>query len=148
MDYKEQILELLGSKDYIPMSDEELVRFFQLEGKEIGTFIGQLDEMYEGGQVFKTKRDKYVLSGTLGIVTGTLQKHKKGFGFVIPADPEQAELGGDIFVSEENMHWAMNGDLVAVKLLKGQGAHKRREGAVARIIRHAHEELVGTFYAR
>ncbi|MBR5000509.1 MAG: ribonuclease R [Firmicutes bacterium] len=148
MDYKEQILELLGSKDYIPMSDEELVRFLQLEGKEIGTFIGQLDEMYEGGQVFKTKRDKYVLSGTLGIVTGTLQKHKKGFGFVIPADPEQAELGGDIFVSEENMHWAMNGDLVAVKLLKGQGAHKRREGAVARIIRHAHEELVGTFYAR
>ena len=148
MDYKEQILELLGSKDYIPMSDEELVRFFQLEGKEIGTFIGQLDEMYEGGQVFKTKRDKYVLSGTLGIVTGTLQKHKKGFGFVIPADPEQAELGGDIFVSEENMHWAMNGDLVAVKLLKGQGVHKRREGAVARIIRHAHEELVGTFYAR
>ena len=148
MDYKEQILELLGSKEYIPMSDEELVRFFQLEGKEIGTFIGQLDEMYEGGQVFKTKRDKYVLSGTLGIVAGTLQKHKKGFGFVIPADPEQAELGGDIFVSEENMHWAMNGDLVAVKLLKGQGAHKRREGAVARIIRHAHEELVGTFYAR
>ena len=148
MDYKERILELLGSKDYIPMSDEELVRFFQLEGKEIGTFIGQLDEMYEGGQVFKTKRDKYVLSGTLGIVTGMLQKHKKGFGFVIPADPEQAELGGDIFVSEENMHWAMNGDLVAVKLLKGQGAHKRREGAVARIIRHAHEELVGTFYAR
>ncbi|MBO5666228.1 MAG: ribonuclease R [Firmicutes bacterium] len=148
MDFKEQILELLGSKDYIPMSDEELVRFFQLEGKEIGTFIGQLDEMYEGGQVFKTKRDKYVLSGTLGIVTGTLQKHKKGFGFVIPADPEQAELGGDIFVSEDNMHWAMNGDLVAVKLLKGQGAHKRREGAVARIIRHAHEELVGTFYAR
>lgn len=148
MDYKEQILELLGSKDYIPMSDEELVRFFQLEGKEIGTFVGQLDEMYEGGQVFKTKRDKYVLSGTLGIVTGTLQKHKKGFGFVIPADPDQAEFGGDIFVSEENMHWAMNGDLVAVKLLKGQGAHKRREGAVARIIRHAHEELVGTFYAR
>ncbi|MBR2000987.1 MAG: VacB/RNase II family 3'-5' exoribonuclease, partial [Firmicutes bacterium] len=148
MEFREQILELLGSKDYIPMSDEELVRFFQLEGKEIGTFIGQLDEMYEGGQIFKTKRDKYVLSGTLGIVTGTLQKHKKGFGFVIPADSEQAELDGDIFVSEDNMHWAMNGDLVAVKLLKGQGAHKRREGAVARIIRHAHEELVGTFYAR
>ncbi|MBQ8591114.1 MAG: ribonuclease R [Firmicutes bacterium] len=147
MDYKEQILELLSSKDYIPMSDEELVRFFQLEGKEIGTFIGQLDEMYEGGQVFQTKREKYVLSGTLGIVTGTLQKHKKGFGFVIPAEEEQREAG-DIFVSEENMHWAMNGDLVAVKLLKGQGAHKRREGAVARIMKHAHEELVGTFYAR
>ena len=97
MEFRKQILELLGSKDYIPMSDEELVRFFQLEGKEIGTFIGQLDEMYEGGQIFKTKRDKYVLSGTLGIVTGTLQKHKKGFGFVIPADPEQAELDGDIF---------------------------------------------------
>jgi len=147
MDYREQILELLASKDYISMNDEELVRFFQLEGKEIGTFISQLDEMYEGGQIFKTKRDKYVLSGTLGIVTGTLQKHKKGFGFVIPADENQREEG-DIFVAEDNMHWAMNGDLVAVKLLKGQGAHKRREGAVARIIKHAHEELVGTFYAR
>ena len=147
MDYREQILELLASKDYISMNDEELVRFFQLEGKEIGTFISQLDEMYEGGQIFKTKRDKYVLSGTLGIVTGMLQKHKKGFGFVIPADENQREEG-DIFVAEDNMHWAMNGDLVAVKLLKGQGAHKRREGAVARIIKHAHEELVGTFYAR
>ena len=92
MDFKEQILELLGSKDYIPMSDEELVRFFQLEGKEIGTFIGQLDEMYEGGQVFKTKRDKYVLSGTLGIVTGTLQKHKKGFGFVTDAQQDKRDV--------------------------------------------------------
>ena len=152
MDYREQIVELLSSPQYIPMSEEELVRFFRLEGKEIGAFIGQLDELYEGGRIFKTKRDRYVLCGTLGIVTGTLQKHQKGFGFVTPADADEIRgddgRSGDVYVAQDNMKWAMHGDLVAVKLLKGEGAHKRREGAVARIIRHAHSEMVGTFYCR
>lgn len=151
MNDREKILELLGSKGYIPLSAEELAEYFRLEGEEISAFISLLDEMYEGGLIFKTKRDKYVLSGTLGIVTGTLRKYKKGFGFVVPAlgDSLQSGFGGgDIYVAQENLKSAMDGDLVAVKLLTGEGVRKRREGAVARILRRAHTEMVGTFYRR
>lgn len=152
MDDREKILELLGSKGYIPLSAEELAEYFRLEEQDMSGFISLLNGMYEGGQIFKTKREKYVLSGTLGIVTGTLRKYKKGFGFVVPASEDGLENGGgtgnDIYVARENLRSAMDGDLVAVKLLTGEGVRKRREGAVARILRRAHTEMVGTFYGR
>ena len=41
------------------------------------------------------------------VATGTLKKHRKGFGFVIlPEDSPYSELG-DIFISPGSMHGAM-----------------------------------------
>lgn len=152
MDYRDKIVQLMQEKGYVPRSEAELVQHFALSGKEIGAFISQLDELYERGKVFRTKQGTYVLASEAGIVVGTLSRHKKGFGFVSPAEEtgerEGTGSGGDIYVAEENMRQAMHGDLVAVKLLKGEGASRRGEGAVARIIRRAHPELAGTFYCR
>lgn len=103
MDYRQKTEELFHSPKYVPMSEEELVRWFQAEGKEIGR----------------------------------LQKHIRGFGFVLREE-------GDIYISPFHMNYAMHGDLVEVRLFQKNGFQERQKGAVVRILRHAHEEIVGT----
>lgn len=75
------------------------------------------------------------------IVQGTLSKHKRGFGFVIPESGE----GEDIFISPDGINGAMNGDYVAVRLLSSSMAGAAREGKIEHIIKRAAEEVVGTF---
>lgn len=75
------------------------------------------------------------------IIIGTLSKHKKGFGFVIPEE----DTGGDVFISQSNINDAMNGDLVAVKLLPADESDRTREGTIHIILKRGITEIVGTF---
>ena len=84
----------------------------------------------------KGKRNKVI------IIKGILSKHKKGFGFVIPQDPED---GGDIFIAPSAMNGAMNGDLVEVQLLPPDETERTREGIIQSIMNRAVTEIVGTF---
>ena len=62
-------------------------------------------------------RKRRPAAGSGEILTGVLEKHPKGFGFV------RQEEGGDIFVGRDNMLGAMNGDLVEVDLDSFQIGH-------------------------
>lgn len=140
-DYREKLMELLSARTYQPLTDEEMTVEFHVWGKEAVTLLNQLEDMYREGRVFRTKKGKYVLPQAMGMTVGTLSKHRKGFGFVLPVNREEE----DVFISPDNLKYAMNGDLVAVKLLSAEESGRRREGAVARIIRRASKEIVGTF---
>ncbi|MEG0662201.1 MAG: ribonuclease R, partial [Anaerovoracaceae bacterium] len=74
-------------------------------------------------------------------ISGILQKHRKGFGFVSVEDG-----GADIFISREGINGAMNGDMVVVDLLpeclcRGDS----REGIITAVETRAIKEVVGTF---
>ncbi|MBR0600247.1 ribonuclease R [Clostridiales bacterium BAD-6] len=75
------------------------------------------------------------------IIIGTLSKHKKGFGFVIP----ETDTNGDIFIPHSGMKNAMNGDLVSVKLLPSWETERTREGVIQEIMKRSVTEVVGTF---
>ncbi|WP_051280090.1 ribonuclease R [Anaerovorax odorimutans] len=75
------------------------------------------------------------------LIIGTLQKHRKGFGFVIP----QNDKNGDIFISNNNIKNAMNGDIVNVKLLDSNNSEKTREGIIENIVKRSITEIIGTF---
>ena len=45
-------------------------------------------------------------------VTGNIEKHARGFGFL------RQEEGSDIYIAPDNMAGAMNGDLVEVDMLQ------------------------------
>lgn len=141
-DYKEQLMELLSARTYQPLNDEEMTVEFHVWGREAATLLNQLDELYREGKVFRTKKGKYLLPQAMGMAVGTISKHRKGFGFLIPVNRDE----DDVFISPDNLNYAMNGDFVAVKLYSSDGSGRRREGAVARIIRRATNEIVGTFY--
>ena len=75
------------------------------------------------------------------IIAGTLSKHKKGFGFVIP----ETDQGGDVFIAPNNINGAMNGDKVSVRILPPGETNRSREGAIQQILTRAATEIVGTF---
>lgn len=75
------------------------------------------------------------------IIIGTLSKHKKGFGFVIP----ETDPNGDIFIPQAGINGAMNGDLVSVRLLQPWETDRSREGVITIILKRALTEVVGTF---
>lgn len=77
-------------------------------------------------------------------VIGTLARHKRGFGFVIPQDQE----GGDIFIPERKLNGAMNGDVVEVKLLPPWEWDRSKEGAIVKVLERSVKEVVGTFQER
>ncbi|HML36954.1 MAG TPA: ribonuclease R [Bacillota bacterium] len=76
------------------------------------------------------------------IITGTLSKHKKGFGFVIP---EKEDGDGDVFIAPGNINGAMNGDTVAVRVLPAGETARSREGVIHQVLKRAAVEIVGTF---
>ena len=73
------------------------------------------------------------------IYTGVIQKHSRGFGFVVQEDDE------DIFIGPANMGGAMNGDLVEVDLLPPYLWNKSKEGIVTKVLERNYTEVIGTF---
>ncbi len=73
------------------------------------------------------------------IITGIIEKHPKGFGFV------RQDEGGDIFIGRNNMLGAMNGDLVEADLLPPYLWTRSKEGIVTKILQRNTVEVVGTF---
>ncbi len=142
MDTRDRILDLLTGKNYKPLSDIEIVNQFGLKGREAAQLVSLLDEMEREGAVARTKKGKYVMPEALGLVTGVLSRHKKGFGFVVPeSGPE-----GDVFIGSRKIGGAMNGDIVMARLKESSGPGRSREGEIVRILKRAHDEVIGTLY--
>lgn len=79
------------------------------------------------------------------IIIGTLAKHKKGFGFVIPETIPEKDQGGDVFIAPNGMNGAMNGDKVSVRLLSSAETSRSREGVIQQVVTRSATEIVGTF---
>lgn len=73
-------------------------------------------------------------------IQGRLDKTKSGNGFVVMED------GDDIFIDQENMRGAMNGDLVQVDLLPEIYWDRRPEGIIDRVLDRGREEVIGTYH--
>ena len=76
-------------------------------------------------------------------ITGTLKKHRRGYGFVIPEDYDLTG-GKDIYIPRDEMKSAMNNDIVTVKVQPLNTVNKSLEGQVEKVIKRATTEVVGT----
>ncbi|MDP3149046.1 MAG: ribonuclease R [Ignavibacteria bacterium] len=75
------------------------------------------------------------------VITGELQMHPRGFGFVLP----KKEVGRDIFIAGRNLGTAFHGDIVEVALFAEQKKKaKNLEGEITKIIKRRITEVVGT----
>jgi ribonuclease R len=102
-----------------------------------------LEELEEEGRLFANKAGRYGLPRMMGLVVGKLKGNERGFGFIIPDDPEQR----DAYVGRGNFGTAIHGDRVVGRVLgdpRGQGI----EAKVIRVLARARETIVGTFKTR
>lgn len=74
------------------------------------------------------------------VITGTLSKYRKGFGFV-----KCDELEQDVFIAPESMGNAMDGDIVEIDLIPEYLWRNSPEAIITKVVNRKTTEVVGTF---
>ncbi|HHY59818.1 MAG TPA: ribonuclease R, partial [Clostridia bacterium] len=115
---REELLEVMRQSTYKPLTAEELVRELQIE--DIPSFLALLRELEREGEIILTRKQKYGLPERMGLVSGRIQGHPKGFAFLIPSNPGYP----DVYIAPEDLHGALHNDRVVVRLYP-----PRRRGA-------------------
>lgn len=136
-----KITELMEEKNYKPMLKEELSIYFDIEKKDRQDFYKILDGLEKEGIIIKAKNERYGLLNSEYLISGVLEGHERGFGFVVPKEKTRR----DVFIPAENMNGAMHGDKVVATITKREEAGKREEGEIIRIIERSTKTIVGTF---
>ncbi|EMV3065215.1 ribonuclease R [Staphylococcus pseudintermedius] len=147
MNLKEEIIGIIKSADYEPMSVSDFQDALGLSGADsFRDLIKILVELEQTGMVTRTKQDRYQKQQqktNSGLVRGTLSQNKKGFAFLRPDDQEME----DIFIPPTKINRAMDGDVVLVEVKKSRGDFRKGkfEGEVKAIESHSIKQVVGTF---
>ncbi len=140
---QEQILALLGRKDYRPLDKADIARRLALKGSTLVAFRKGLRDLERSGQIARVRKNRYVLPAEADLVTGKLSIHQAGYGFLTSEKPGEP----DTFIAAENIGIAMHGDRVVARISRDEPYRRvkgRREGRVIRILERAHDTIVGT----
>jgi len=138
---KEKILSFMREAAYKPMSFKELAVILSVPKSDLDLFKSVLDELEEEGKIFKTRRERYGVPERMNLIVGRMQGVERGYGFVIPDDPDI----GDIYISAEAMNGAMHNDRVVARISRSMTEGKRAEGEIIRVLERANKTVVGTF---
>ncbi|MBE6051753.1 MAG: ribonuclease R [Clostridium sp.] len=141
MGIKKALLEFMREEAYRPMDIQELVAVFDINENEYRAFKKALKTMEKEGLILRTKKDKFALPERLGLVTGTLQAHAKGFGFLIP----EKEGEKDVFIPSTYINGAMNGDKILVQITREDKNGKKREGEVVQVLERGNTKIIGVY---
>jgi ribonuclease R len=123
---------------------KQLVKELNAKGPLRETLDAKLDQLVERGDLIEWKNGNYVLtSASREFISGRLQMHRDGYGFVIPDRPLEG-MKGDLYLPPDSLEDAMHGDkvLAGVSRVDHDG---RAFGEIVRILKRAHVFVVGEF---
>lgn len=136
MERKDRIVEYMKSREYLPLTAEELAAVLAVPTADHAEFYAVLDELLAAGKIIKTKNKRFRARNT---VNGRLRcNHRGHFGFVECDDGK-----GDVFVGREDMRDAIDGDLVECELFAKKNDDRMREGAVVAVIERGNSIITG-----
>lgn len=138
MERKDRIVEFMKSDGYLPLKAEELIAVLAVPGSDVGEFMRLLDELVMEGRVLPVKRGRFKAADK-NMLTGKLRCNRNGFfGFV-----EVSDGGGDVFVSEDKLSDAIDGDFVAVMVDEVKTGSSMREGHIIRVLERGNKRITG-----
>ncbi len=141
-DFSEQILGYLARQNYQPKKIRQLARALGIAEGDYNTFRGTVDRLQQTGQVVMGSKNAVMLPQMGDKFVGTYRANARGFGFVVPANPDAHE---DLFIPEGANKDAITGDMVACEVRKvKRGSKTMTRGKVVQIIARGHSRFVGT----
>lgn len=141
MGLKEVILNFMKEEAYKPMEIPEIAKIFNINKNEYKSFKKAIKTMEKEGLLARDESDKLGLAQRMGVITGKIEIHDRGFGFLIP-DIEEIK---DLFIAKTNLMGAMNGDRVVAKIIKEGRNGKRTEGIIINIVERVNKNIVGIY---
>jgi len=121
---------------------KQLIREIGAKGANKEILEASLDQLVSRGELIALRQDQFVAATrTREFVTGHLQMHRHGYGFVIADRPIEG-LQGDVFVPPAAAEQAMHGDRVIVRVRRVR-EDGRAEGEIVRILKRAYPTVVG-----
>ncbi len=140
---KTKILEYLNSEGYQPLEARELgLALHVKDSKEFTAFFKALNDLESEGLIGTNKKDKYQTAERLGLVRGTLDLKRQGFGFLLR---EGTNPLPDIFIPRQAIGDASHKDTCLVRITK-KSEGNRFEGVIVRVLKRALEIVVGEYF--
>jgi ribonuclease R len=141
--FKDRILKFLQHREYRPLKLAQLAESLGVGSDGYPQFKLAFDELRQAGHVIIGAGNVIALPAMAGQVVGRFRANPKGFGFVVPLEPN---AHGDLFVPPDDTGDAMTGDtvLAGVKRQGRRGAEARYTGEILKVLERANNRLVGT----
>jgi ribonuclease R len=137
---RERILDFLRERG-APMRADDVAAALQVRGAaEREAFAGRLAAMERDGQLMTNRKSELCVVAKLDLVTGTVQGHPDGFGFLLPDDGSP-----DLFLPPNEMRKALHGDRATARQV-GVDRRGRPEGVLVDVLARTNREIVGRLY--
>src|SRR5882724_9989606 len=142
---EEQIIQLLGRRDYAPANVPELLRQLGFSPNRQQELQGVLRSLEQSGRIARTKGNRYIQSREADLIPGRIRINRQGKGFLQPDDTGLKE----IMIPENATSTALHEDHVLVRRdVKAKGLRPDRPGVetgtVIRILERKRTQIVGT----
>ncbi len=138
---KKKLVKFFKSNPRTAFKNKEIAKKLKVESSEDYALLkSTIHSLFEEEFLFK-KGKRYQLNQfpDSNKITGVLQLHPDGYGFVIPRKKKLE----DVFIAERNIGTAFNGDTVEVVLFAKQ-KRKNLEGQIIKVLERKKTELTGT----
>ena len=134
---KKVIYDLICDDLYVPMKLKEIAMLLQIPREQRNELKEVLEALEADGKIYVSKKGKYV-KGQPQYLKGMFQANLRGFGFVLREDEE------DVFIPEENINGAFQGDEVEFLITKSPEG-RRKEGKIVRVVSHGTTKVIGLY---
>lgn len=143
----QRILRFIKARQYRPTKPDALALTMGIAKDEMGDFHDACKALIRSGRVVLGARQAVTLPPPSGRIVGTYRANPRGFGFVIPDDPNSH---GDLFVPRGKNGDAITGDTVSARVMK-RGKRDGKmilEGQVVEILRRGRNRFAGVLHQR
>ncbi len=124
----------------VPLPAADLMRAMSVDRRAREAFLGRIEAMERDGQLMANRKGELCVAAKLDLVTGTVQGHPDGFGFLVPDDG-----GADLFLAPKEMHKLLHGDRATARRI-GTDRRGRPEGEIVDVLERANKTIVGRLY--
>ncbi|MBP8304006.1 MAG: ribonuclease R [Phycisphaerae bacterium] len=141
--FKTTIIRYLKEDDYEPIKLAKLARELGVDEEDYPAFHAGFEELRKAGHVIVGQGNLVDLPPMSGTVTGTFRANPRGFGFVVPLEPN---AHGDLFIPPGQASDAMTGDIVLAKVERRgkRGGEARYSGQIVQVVKRGRNRFVGT----
>ena len=120
-----------------PLTPQELAERMHIADEARAALSAELEELERAGRIVRNRAGLLLVAARANLISGQVQGHRDGYGFLIRDDGEQ-----DLVLSEHEMSKVLHGDRVLARV-SGTDRRGRPEGEIVEVIESRTNKLVG-----